>query len=201
MTKAEKITKGKYSALATWKNYICLGHESGKLEIFKDNLDSPIESNSELHMKYITVIKFSEKFLITCSNSGSLVVTKKQSLELYRRLGGHSERINSIDFNPNNELEIVTGSLDGTCQIWNIETSQPIANFDSSSPASSPSSSAAPLRLPHWAIPARLARPRPARPGPNWLRAAGCDWRGNPILVFCLCHHNVQLDCPLNLLL
>ena len=136
LTKAEKITKGKYSALATWKNHICLGHESGKLEIFKDNLDSPIETNSELHMKYITVIKFSEKFLVTCSNSGSLVVTKNQTLELYRRLGGHSERINSIDFNPNNELEIVTGSLDGTCQIWNIETSQPIGNFDSSSPGS-----------------------------------------------------------------
>ena len=136
MTKAEKNTKGKYSALATWKNYICLGHESGKLEIFKDNLDCPIETNSELHMKYITVIKFSEKFLVTCSNSGSLVVSKNQSLEVYRRLGGHSERINSIDFNPNNELEIVTGSLDGTCQIWNIETSQPIGNFDSSSPGS-----------------------------------------------------------------
>ena len=136
MTKAEKITKGKYSALASWKNYVCLGHESGKLEIFKDNLDSPIDSNMELHMKYITVIKFSDKFLVTCSNSGSLVVTKNQSLEVYRRLGGHSERINSVDFNPNNELEIVTGSLDGTCQIWNIETSQPIANFDSVSPGS-----------------------------------------------------------------
>lgn len=136
LTKAEKITKGKYSALATWKNYICLGHESGKLEIFKDNLDNAIDSNADLHIKYITVIKFSEKFLVTCSNSGSLVVTEKQSLKLYRRLGGHSERINSIDFNPNNELEIVTGSLDGTCQIWNIETSQPIGNFDSSSPGS-----------------------------------------------------------------
>ena len=51
-------------------------------------------------------------------------------------MGGHSERINSIDFNPENEFEIVTGSLDGTCQIWNIETSQPLGNFDSASPGS-----------------------------------------------------------------
>ena len=127
--------KSSFSTIATFDQFICAGDDSGNVYLYhsEEGVDDLklVDSNTESHAKYITVIAFSESFLVSCSNSGSVVVSKgRESLDPYRKLGGHTERVNDVAFCPSDETLIVTASMDGTCQIWSIESGCALANYD-----------------------------------------------------------------------
>lgn len=44
------------------------------------------------------------------------------------QLKGHSRGINNISFNPNNEYELMSSSMDGTIKIWNYESQELVTN-------------------------------------------------------------------------
>ena len=70
---------------------------------------------SDLHTKYVTVLKFnsSSSVLVSASNSGSVVVSRAPDFAACRRLAGHCERVADLDFSPD-ETQIVTASFDGS---------------------------------------------------------------------------------------
>ena len=125
--------KSNFSTLATFDKFVCGGDDNGDVFLFSSESGisslSLIDSNTDSHSKYVTCIALSPNYIVTCSNSGSVVIAQGRSLAPYRRLGGHTERVNAVCFSPD-ETQLVTASMDGTCQIWSIESGDAVANYD-----------------------------------------------------------------------
>lgn len=126
------LNKHETSALATSPDgkYLSLGLDSGRIQLLSTTDFSKIDDTVELHIKYITVMKFSPKsdYFVSAANSGTCVISQLPTLGIYRRLAGHCERISDLDFSSDSS-QLVTASFDGTAQIWNVQDGTPIANF------------------------------------------------------------------------
>ncbi|EDO37187.1 predicted protein, partial [Nematostella vectensis] len=47
----------------------------------------------------------------------------------YRQLVGHCGRVTALSWSPHHPDRLVTSSYDGSAQVWDVETNQPIANY------------------------------------------------------------------------
>ena len=79
-----------------------------------------------------TAIALSEdgKYLAVGFESGKVIIWDHDQQEIIQSLTGHTAAIKSMSFSPNNNF-LVTGSLDHTAQLWNLQSlNTPLVIFD-----------------------------------------------------------------------
>ncbi|MGZ3814569.1 MAG: WD40 repeat domain-containing protein [Mucilaginibacter sp.] len=66
---------------------------------------------------------------LICSSKGTVLLLDAITGGLIREFPGHNDKINTVRFNPSDDL-LITSSADHTSMIWNVKTGQLMHVFD-----------------------------------------------------------------------